>query len=100
MLRVEAEEEEHKQKLKLYVFVAKCIAYHFNAKQPTDMARRQLKVIFLSNYENFALAKLCGRTQGYHGTKYVYIYMCKSYSVFRSRGKNFQELMIVFGLFW
>jgi hypothetical protein len=29
--------------LQLYVFVAKCIAYHFNAKQPTDMARRQLK---------------------------------------------------------
>ena len=28
----------------MYVFVAKCVAYHFNAKQPTDMARRQLKV--------------------------------------------------------
>lgn len=31
--------------MRLYVFVAKCIAYHFNAKQPTDMARRQLKVL-------------------------------------------------------
>lgn len=40
------EEEERKQKLKLYVFVAKCIAYHFNAKQPTDMARPQIKVFF------------------------------------------------------
>ncbi|VDK83689.1 unnamed protein product [Litomosoides sigmodontis] len=43
-IKAEVEEEERKQKLKLYVFVAKCIAYHFNAKQPTDMARRQLKV--------------------------------------------------------
>ncbi|KAK6110790.1 hypothetical protein QQG55_41125 [Brugia pahangi] len=43
-MKAEVEEEERKQKLKLYVFVAKCIAYHFNAKQPTDMARRQLKV--------------------------------------------------------
>uniref|UniRef100_A0A914I599 Calcium-dependent secretion activator n=1 Tax=Globodera rostochiensis TaxID=31243 RepID=A0A914I599_GLORO len=43
-LRAEDEEEEHKRSLQLYVFVAKCIAYHFNAKQPTDMARRQLKV--------------------------------------------------------
>ncbi|EPY81834.1 hypothetical protein CB1_000705006 [Camelus ferus] len=27
----------------LYVFVMRCIAYPFNAKQPTDMARRQQK---------------------------------------------------------
>uniref|UniRef100_A0A1I7W030 C2 domain-containing protein n=1 Tax=Loa loa TaxID=7209 RepID=A0A1I7W030_LOALO len=44
-MKAEVEEEERKQKLKLYVFVAKCIAYHFNAKQPTDMARRQFKVM-------------------------------------------------------
>uniref|UniRef100_A0A914ZM37 Calcium-dependent secretion activator n=2 Tax=Parascaris univalens TaxID=6257 RepID=A0A914ZM37_PARUN len=43
-IRAEQEEEQRKKKLQLYVFVAKCIAYHFNAKQPTDMARRQLKV--------------------------------------------------------
>uniref|UniRef100_A0A913HX65 Calcium-dependent secretion activator n=1 Tax=Strongyloides stercoralis TaxID=6248 RepID=A0A913HX65_STRER len=43
-LKAEKEEEEHKERLQLYVFVAKCIAYHFNAKQPTDMARRQLKI--------------------------------------------------------
>uniref|UniRef100_A0A1I7ZKT1 Calcium-dependent secretion activator n=1 Tax=Steinernema glaseri TaxID=37863 RepID=A0A1I7ZKT1_9BILA len=43
-IRAEEEEEERKQNLQLYVFVAKCVAYHFNAKQPTDMARRQLKV--------------------------------------------------------
>lgn len=30
--------------MQLYVFVLRCIAYPFNAKQPTDMARRQLKV--------------------------------------------------------
>ncbi|KAI1732731.1 PH domain-containing protein [Ditylenchus destructor] len=43
-IRAEEEEEERKRCLQLYVFVAKCIAYHFNAKQPTDMARRQLKI--------------------------------------------------------
>uniref|UniRef100_A0A7E4VUH8 Calcium-dependent secretion activator n=1 Tax=Panagrellus redivivus TaxID=6233 RepID=A0A7E4VUH8_PANRE len=43
-LRAEEEEEERKRKIQLYVYVAKCVAYHFNAKQPTDMARRQLKV--------------------------------------------------------
>lgn len=43
-LRAETEEEERRQNLQLYVFVAKCIAYHFNAKQPTDMSKRQLKV--------------------------------------------------------
>ncbi|XP_041743777.1 calcium-dependent secretion activator 1 isoform X10 [Coregonus clupeaformis] len=38
------EEEERKKKLQLYVFVMRCIAYPFNAKQPTDMARRQQKI--------------------------------------------------------
>uniref|UniRef100_H3CYI5 Calcium dependent secretion activator 2 n=1 Tax=Tetraodon nigroviridis TaxID=99883 RepID=H3CYI5_TETNG len=38
------EEEERKVKLQIYVFVLRCIAYPFNAKQPTDMARRQQKV--------------------------------------------------------
>ncbi|XP_064633820.1 calcium-dependent secretion activator 1-like isoform X2 [Lineus longissimus] len=42
--RLEKEEEERKQKLQLYVFVMRCVAYPFNAKQPTDMARRQTKV--------------------------------------------------------
>ncbi|XP_054632284.1 calcium-dependent secretion activator 2 isoform X2 [Dunckerocampus dactyliophorus] len=42
--RMQREEEEHKVKLQLYVFVLRCIAYPFNAKQPTDMARRQQKV--------------------------------------------------------
>ena len=39
------EDNEHKHMLQLYVFVARCIAYPFNAKQPTDMARRQSKVV-------------------------------------------------------
>ncbi|KAK1888290.1 Calcium-dependent secretion activator 1 [Dissostichus eleginoides] len=30
---------------KIYVFVLRCIAYPFNAKQPTDMARRQQKFL-------------------------------------------------------
>ncbi|XP_077566724.1 calcium-dependent secretion activator 2-like [Stigmatopora nigra] len=42
--RLKREEEEHKVKLQIYVFVLRCIAYPFNAKQPTDMTRRQQKV--------------------------------------------------------
>lgn len=38
------EEQQRKIKLQIYVFVLRCIAYPFNAKQPTDMARRQQKV--------------------------------------------------------
>lgn len=42
--RLQKEEAERKSKLQMYVFVLRCIAYPFNAKQPTDMARRQQKV--------------------------------------------------------
>ncbi|XP_029910285.1 LOW QUALITY PROTEIN: calcium-dependent secretion activator 2 [Myripristis murdjan] len=42
--RLQKEEEERKIKLQIYVFVLRCIAYPFNAKQPTDMARRQQKL--------------------------------------------------------
>lgn len=42
--KMQREEEERKKRLQLYVFVMRCIAYPFNAKQPTDMARRQQKV--------------------------------------------------------
>uniref|UniRef100_A0A3P8WRW6 Ca2+-dependent activator protein for secretion a n=1 Tax=Cynoglossus semilaevis TaxID=244447 RepID=A0A3P8WRW6_CYNSE len=41
---IQREEEERKKRLQLYVFVMRCIAYPFNAKQPTDMARRQQKI--------------------------------------------------------
>nr|CAD7431996.1 unnamed protein product [Timema monikensis] len=40
----EREEEERKRKIQLYVFISRCIAYPFNAKQPTDMTRRQTKI--------------------------------------------------------
>ncbi|KAF7272951.1 hypothetical protein GWI33_014300 [Rhynchophorus ferrugineus] len=40
----EREEEERKRRIQLYVFVSRCIAYPFNAKQPTDMTKRQTKV--------------------------------------------------------
>ncbi|XP_030755946.1 calcium-dependent secretion activator isoform X4 [Sitophilus oryzae] len=40
----EREEEERKRRIQLYVFVSRCIAYPFNAKQPTDMTRRQTKI--------------------------------------------------------
>ncbi|CAL8238212.1 unnamed protein product [Merluccius merluccius] len=42
--KMQRDEEERKKRLQLYVFVMRCIAYPFNAKQPTDMARRQQKV--------------------------------------------------------
>lgn len=41
---LEKEEEERKRRLQLYVFVLRSTAYPFNAKQPTDMTRRQIKV--------------------------------------------------------
>ncbi|KAM4675254.1 calcium-dependent secretion activator 2 isoform 2-T2 [Discoglossus pictus] len=42
--RLMKEEGERRSRLQLYVFVMRCIAYPFNAKQPTDMARRQQKL--------------------------------------------------------
>ena len=42
--RSEKEEEDRRRRQQLYVFVMRCVAYPFNAKQPTDMARRQVKV--------------------------------------------------------
>ncbi|KAI7794823.1 putative calcium-dependent secretion activator 2 [Triplophysa rosa] len=42
--KMQREEEVRKKRLQLYVFVMRCIAYPFNAKQPTDMARRQQKI--------------------------------------------------------
>jgi calcium-dependent secretion activator len=40
----EQAEEDRKRRIQLYVFVCRCIAYQFNAKQPTDMTRRQIKI--------------------------------------------------------
>ncbi|XP_029034255.1 calcium-dependent secretion activator isoform X3 [Osmia bicornis bicornis] len=40
----EREEEERKTRIQLYVFVSRCISYPFNAKQPLDLPKRQLKV--------------------------------------------------------
>ncbi|KAM9312568.1 calcium-dependent secretion activator 2 isoform 3-T3 [Gastrophryne carolinensis] len=42
--RAHREERERRSRLQLYVFIMRCIAYPFNAKQPTDMARRQQKL--------------------------------------------------------
>ncbi|XP_066447941.1 calcium-dependent secretion activator 2 isoform X3 [Eleutherodactylus coqui] len=42
--RAQREERERRSRLQLYVFVMRCIAYPFNAKQPTDMTRRQQKL--------------------------------------------------------
>ena len=42
--RSEREEEDRRRSMQIYVFVIRCIAYPFNAKQPTDMVRRQVKV--------------------------------------------------------
>ena len=38
------DEEDRKQRIQLYVFVLRSIAYPFNAKQPGDMTKRHLKV--------------------------------------------------------
>lgn len=40
----EREEEQRKTRLQLYVFISRCVAYPFNAKQPTDMTKRHTKV--------------------------------------------------------
>uniref|UniRef100_A0A665U3X8 Calcium dependent secretion activator 2 n=1 Tax=Echeneis naucrates TaxID=173247 RepID=A0A665U3X8_ECHNA len=63
--RIRREEEERKIKLQIYVFVLRCIAYPFNAKQPTDMARRQQKVNKqqLQAVKERFLAFLSGETQ-------------------------------------
>ncbi|XP_040199666.1 calcium-dependent secretion activator 2 isoform X15 [Rana temporaria] len=42
--RAQREERERRSRLQLYVFIMRCIAYPFNAKQPTDMTRRQQKL--------------------------------------------------------
>nr|XP_060633730.1 calcium-dependent secretion activator 2 isoform X11 [Anolis sagrei ordinatus] len=42
--RLQKEEREKRLRLQLYAFIARCIAHPFNAKQPTDMARRQQKL--------------------------------------------------------
>ncbi|XP_070803913.1 calcium-dependent secretion activator 2 isoform X5 [Pituophis catenifer annectens] len=42
--RLQKEEREKRLRMQLYVFIVRCIAYPFNAKQPTDMARRQQKL--------------------------------------------------------
>uniref|UniRef100_A0AAQ4RB88 Calcium dependent secretion activator 2 n=1 Tax=Gasterosteus aculeatus aculeatus TaxID=481459 RepID=A0AAQ4RB88_GASAC len=63
--RIKKEEEDRKMKLQIYVFVLRCIAYPFNAKQPTDMARRQQKVNKqqLQAVKERFLAFLSGETQ-------------------------------------
>lgn len=40
----EREEEERKKRIQLYVFILRSVAYPFNAKQPSDMSKRHLKV--------------------------------------------------------
>ncbi|XP_076224576.1 calcium-dependent secretion activator 1 isoform X2 [Nomia melanderi] len=55
----EREEEERKTRIQLYVFVSRCISYPFNAKQPLDMPRRQLKVT------KHQLETICSRFQSF-----------------------------------
>ncbi|KAF9413049.1 hypothetical protein HW555_008601 [Spodoptera exigua] len=42
--KIEKLEEDKKRRIQLYVFVSRCIAHPFNAKQPTDMTRRHTKL--------------------------------------------------------
>ncbi|CAK9825694.1 Calcium-dependent secretion activator [Anthophora retusa] len=55
----EREEEERKSRIQLYVFVSRCIAYPFNAKQPLDMTKRPLKV------NKHSLESICSRFQAF-----------------------------------
>ncbi|XP_043508226.1 calcium-dependent secretion activator isoform X3 [Frieseomelitta varia] len=55
----EREEEERKTRIQLYVFVSRCISYPFNAKQPLDMKKRQLKVT------KQQLETICSRFQSF-----------------------------------
>lgn len=56
--------EIHKKRLQIYVFVCRCIAYPFIAKQPTDMVRRQMKITkqqlqsIKDNFDAFLQAKM------------------------------------------
>lgn len=43
-LQEQQEDDERKERLQLYIFVLRCIAYPFNARQPTDLARRHARV--------------------------------------------------------
>ncbi|KAM4582703.1 calcium-dependent secretion activator 1-like isoform 1-T1 [Fundulus diaphanus] len=63
--KMQREEDEKKKRLQLYVFVMRCIAYPFNAKQPTDMARRQQKIskLQLQTVKDRFQAFLNGETQ-------------------------------------
>ncbi|EFN77557.1 Calcium-dependent secretion activator [Harpegnathos saltator] len=55
----EREEVERKTRIQLYVFISRCIAYPFNAKQPMDMVRRQMKVT------KQQLETICSRFQSF-----------------------------------
>ncbi|XP_014212617.1 calcium-dependent secretion activator isoform X3 [Copidosoma floridanum] len=55
----EREEEERKTRLQLYVFISRCIAYPFNAKQPTDLTKRHMKIT------KQQLETLCSRFQSF-----------------------------------
>jgi len=43
------EENDHYQRLQLYVFVVRCIAYPCTTNQPTDTAKREYKVLYVSD---------------------------------------------------
>lgn len=43
-LQEQQEDDERRERLQLYIFVLRCIAYPFNARQPTDLARRHARV--------------------------------------------------------
>nr|AAF34697.1 secretion calcium-dependent activator protein [Drosophila melanogaster] len=61
----EREEEESKRRNSTLVFISRCISYPFNAKQPTDMTKRQKKISKqqLENITQRFQAFLKGETQ-------------------------------------
>lgn len=60
----EKEEAERKLKLQLYVFILRCVAYPFNARQQTDLFRRPVKITLsqleqiISRFQSFLRGEL------------------------------------------
>ena len=57
------EEEERKRRIQLYVFVLRCIAYNFNAKQPNDMQKRHMKITKEGHQKMKAKIEVSGSTR-------------------------------------
>ena len=82
----EREEVERKQRIQLYVFVLRSIAYTFNAKPPTDMQKRHLKVTREGHDKIKAKIEVgCSFLFGRIGRKNVKLFCVLAFSLPRER---------------